>query len=115
MPVTGEGLRVSPTEGKEYGSVMVGEGEAVRLIPPDVKTGAVIIKVYSAGPDEDDPEFDPDETYNIYFGWDDQVDESNGMPLEEGESLSIEIDNSSQGVWAYGTEDTDEVRIMAIN
>lgn len=103
MTIGNQGLGVSASDGSYYDSVIVKDGgNAVRVIPEDVKTGSVAIKGYSI----DD---------EVYLGWDDDVDGSNGFPLTEGDVMALDINNDGQGIWMYSDTDLDEIRVIATN
>lgn len=104
------GTRVPPSTGSGYGRTIIdSDFEARRVIPSDIRTGSVIIHAYDG---------DESNTGNqgvVYVGFDSDVDDSSGFPLEPGDSLSIDIQNRSQGIWAYAEESGDELRYMATN
>lgn len=104
MTLGGEGVRTPPTDGSYYGPVILpDEGDLARVVPDGINTGSIAIKCIST-------------SESVYLGWDQDVDETEGFPLEEGESLSLDLDSDSQGIWAYSTtSDPDELRVIATN
>lgn len=114
--MSGGGGRSQPaTEGVEYGRVTFDNDvndPAANQDPETVFnigeiTGAVLVQA-------------PDgnviaNTSDIYLGWDDDVDETSGIILTPGDTISFDIDASDQNLFAIPEDDSDELRIMTIN
>lgn len=100
----GEGLGIPSNDGRAYTSVTLDTaGEAESLLPATTETGSVAIRAWNLN------------GAAIYIGWDENVTISTGFPLENGESLSFEIDNSEQQIWAVGEQDNETVKVIATN
>lgn len=100
----GEGLPVPPNDGRAYTAVTLdAASEPEQLLPSTTQTGSVVIRAWTVSGDA------------VYIGWDDDVTPSTGFPLEQGDTLSIQIDNEQQSIWAVGESAGDELRVIAIN
>lgn len=102
------GIRTPPSEG-HYDNVVLAEQEPTRVVPSDLNTGSVLIKSYAG---------DDDNVGNkgvIYLGFDEDVSDENGMPIEPGEGIGFDIQNQSQGIWAYPEVMGDQVRVITTN
>jgi hypothetical protein len=97
------GLRTPPSNGSYYGSTVAsGAGDVVRVIPEAIETGSFIVRAWNnSGP--------------IYIGWDEEVDDISGFPLEDGQSLTMDLDASDQGIYFFAPAVGDSVRVLATN
>lgn len=102
MSVSG-GSGKSPTnqEGVEYGQVDVGT-TATSLFGIGNKTDSIVVRSLPGNGDI------------TYIGWDSDVDSGSGFPLEAGDSLSVEIDVSSQEVYAIANSGTQTLAILSM-
>jgi len=104
------GVRTPPSKGSAYGRTILAEqGIAQRVISSEVKTGSVLINSYTGDDDNEGNEG------VIYIGFDEDVDDESGFPLEPGQSIGLDIQNRSQGIWAYAEVPGDQVRFIATN
>jgi len=101
--VGGEGLNQPATSGEGYGQTDVGSGDAVLAIPAGVESGSYVVRALesNSGP--------------LWFGWDEDVDDSTGFPLYPSNSLSADIDNSSQPLYVYSAAGGDTLAYIASN
>lgn len=100
----GEGINTPSNEGRAYTSVTLDTaGEPESLLPATTETGSVAIKAWNLTGDA------------VYIGWDDQVTIATGFPIEDGQSISLELDNSEQQIWAVSEQDGEAVKILATN
>ena len=98
-----EGLRVAPSAGAFYGEVILpDENEPTQVSGGDVPTGSLAIRAW-------------DNVGTVYIGWDSDVDEDNGFPLDEGETLSVDINLDSEDMWILPETAGDSVRIISTN
>lgn len=111
----GEGRPQAATEGVSYGRVnfdndvndpAVDQDPEV-VIPVGDQTGSIIVQ----SPDGDTISNNSD----IYLGWDDEVDETSGLVLTPGESISIDLNAAAQNLFAIPEDDSDELRFMTTN
>jgi len=103
------GIRTPPSAG-HYGRVVLAEQEPLRVVPSDLSTGSVLVKAFAGD--------DSGQSANqgvVYIGFDDEVSDENGMPLEPGEGVGFDIQNESQGIWAYPEVPGDQVRVITTN
>lgn len=109
----GEGRPQPATEGVSYGRVTFNDDvndpdfDPEVVIPVGDLTGSVLVQA----PDGDVISNNSD----VYLGWDDDVDETSGLVLTPGESLSIDINAAAQNLFAIPEDDTDELRFMTTN
>lgn len=91
------------TEGTSYGEKLFdGSSDPEIVIPIGDESSSWIIKALSSN------------TGDVYVGWDDDVDSSNGFPLASGEAVSVDLDNSNQNVWAVSDNSNEGVRFLAV-
>lgn len=99
----GDGIDQPSTEGTGYDGQQLPQDEATRVMPADLESGSYVVMA------------DPGNDESIYLGWDDEVDESSGVPLGPGTGLAIDMDNQTQNLWAYSGTTGDRVAYMATN
>lgn len=94
------------TDGRDYGVTVVDGDDAdpTLVMPADLDTGSYLIVA------------DPENGDIVYLGWDDKVETSTGIPLEKGNSFSVDIDNSEQQIYAVAPSGTTlQLRYIATN
>lgn len=100
----GEGLRVSPNEGKDYGEYVIpSPPEPDELFQVPVRTGSVAVVAH------------PNNSGFIYLGWDEELDSQNGFILTAGMSISVDLDIRQQDLFITGDDGGDSVRYIATN
>lgn len=91
------------TEGVGYGrQVFSTAQDAERIFALGQETGAVLVRA------------NPDNSDDIYVGFDDDVDNNNGFPLQKGESIEMDMDIDKQNLWGYAMSANDDVRFLLI-
>lgn len=102
----GEGIRTPPSDGVGYDKVVISDTSTpIELVGPAEGAGSVVVRSWQSGGNSG----------TIYVGWDNQVDSSTGFPLEDGDSITLEISTESQSIWIIGDTQNDEVRYLATN
>lgn len=91
------------SEGTGYGNTDLETSDAKSVIPADTESESWVIKAHQ------------DNSGVVYLGWDDDVTTSNGFPLEAGDGLSVDINNSVQAVYGIAAAAGDSVRYMAVD
>lgn len=103
MGSSGDGKDIPSTEGVEYEAGTVTNGEDPETVFSEVdSTDAVIVVA------------DPGNGDNIYFGWDDQVDETTGVPLQAGQSVSFDLDVTEQNIYVMTDTGTQAYRYASL-
>lgn len=98
-----EGLRSPPTAGVFSGEVILPDSNDPTRIPIDEdKTGSVAIRAW-------------DNQGVVYVGWTSEVDQDSGFPLEDGQTLSLDIDLRGEDVWMVPEVEGDSVRVISTN
>lgn len=104
MSVGGEGRTQPATEGPAFGvRDFTGTTDPEPIFPVGTVTGSVLVQ---ANPNNGD---------NIFIGWDDTVDATNGIIMEPGDTITIDIDTSDQNLFAVPANAADELRFLATN
>lgn len=105
MPGTGtSGIDQPSTVGTGYGRKVFDEaGDSEPILPVDEETGSILLRA------------DPLNSGTVYIGWDQEVSAETGMYMQPGDSFSVNIDNSSQAVYAVADEAGDEIRYLGTN
>lgn len=104
MTIGGDELDQPSTEGVDFGRTVVGEASTNEVIlSPTESTGSIIIRaeVENAG--------------QVFLGFDDSVDDTNGFQMEAGDVISMDIDALSQPIFVFALNANDAVRFMALN
>lgn len=92
-----------PNSGATYGTTSLDSTTDPEVVfPVGVATTSWSVKVLSAGGGD------------VYFGWDDQVDSSTGFPVAEGGTISIDLDNQNQPLYAIPDNAGAELRYIAV-
>lgn len=103
MTVGGEGRSTPATEGETHDVVTItSANDPVRILSPAVETGSYALRAWNT-------------TQPVFIGWDEDVGTDDGFPLEAGDVISFEMDNSEQQIWAVSAEAGAEVRVIATN
>lgn len=98
-----EGLRVVPTEGVEYGEVILPETDnPVEINPEGEDTGGIAIRAWN-------------NNGVVYVGFDDEVDSSTGFPLQDGESLGADLNLEAADLFLLPEVAGDSVRVLITN
>lgn len=96
----GEGKKIPQTEGKDYRAISFGSANTVEQISPAaLKSGTIIIRAWSV-------------TNAVHIGWDEDVTVNDGFPLEEGDSLALDLDVNEQPVHGVAEDSGDELRVI---
>lgn len=102
MTVGGEGKSVPATEGTIAKSVALSSANTpVEIISSSADTRFIGIKAHS-------------NTGVIFIGWSASVDVNSGFPLEDGQSISFDLDVKEQPVYAVADTAGDTVRIIGL-
>lgn len=90
------------TSGPTYGDTTPSSAnDATLVFPLGTETESVAIIAH------------PDNSDKMFIGFDDNLDTSNGFPLESGASLTIDLDVAQQGIYAVAETQGDSVRFIA--
>lgn len=91
------------TLGVTYGrQVFESTSDAERIFPLGLETNAIFIQA------------NPDNSDNIYVGWDDEVTSNTGIVLEPGDFFGIGVNLDDQNVWGIPDTADDDVRFIAM-
>lgn len=91
------------TSGKSYGrEVLESAGDAERLFAIGTDSLSILIQA------------NPDNSDNIFIGWDDEVDSNTGIILEPGDVIGMDLDVENQNVWAVSAAANDDLRFMVM-
>jgi len=102
MTVGGNPQDSPSTEGAGYGAVTLpAANQPTEAVPSTTETTSVLIRA------------DINNSGAIYIGYDDQVTTANGLILDSGESVSLNLDISSQDIYFVGANAGDQVRWLA--
>lgn len=96
------GRDLPATEGTAYGRTELQGDDVEIVIPVDTESTSWVVR---AEPSNNDP---------VYLGWDEELETSNGMILQAGENISIDMDNSAQELRAVSDTVGDAVRYLAV-
>lgn len=98
-----EGRPVPATDGVFSGeTILPEEGSPTELAPDPDHTGSIAIRAWeNEGP--------------VFIGFGEDVDENNGFPLMDGETLTFELNLATASLYAVPQVAGDSVRIISIN
>lgn len=89
------------TKGETYGRVVLeSTSSAERIFALSTDSLSALIQAH------------PDNTDNIFIGWDSDVDSDSGIVLEPGSNISIDVDLDEQNMWAIPASADDELRVL---
>lgn len=98
-----EGKSVPATSGVAYGrEVIESTSSAERIFDLGLETSSVLIQA------------NPNNSDNLFIGWDEDVDSDSGVILEPGDTITIDIDLNVQNVWAIAASSNDDLRFLAM-
>lgn len=104
MPTGGK--ETAPSAGVHYGAIAAdSSGDVERVIPDGVDTGSFIVQATQPGGN----------TGTVALGYDESVDQTNGIILTDGDVLSIDLDVDAQGMFAHFSDQGDQIRVIATN
>lgn len=98
-----EGSRVPSNEGEHGVEVLEDTSEAERVFDLGIETQSISIRAPT------------DNAANVFLGFDDTVDNSDGYPLEPGDAISLDLDVNQEPVFAIPNNANDELRFLAIS
>lgn len=100
--VSTTGKDVASNEGAGYGRKRFVETEDPdNLIDPTLETESIILRAH------------PDNTGEIFVGWDDEVTAEDGFPLSPGDAVTFDVDNSRQVIYGVANSAGDQIRFIA--
>lgn len=92
--------QATSNKGAGYGSVTLNDtSSGTRIVDLGIETESIAIKAVDG---------------KIYIGFDDQVDDTNGYPLDEGQGISFDLDVDQDGLFAFPETSGNEVRWIAL-
>lgn len=92
------------TRGTHYDSNQIqSANEPQRVIPEGIETGSYAVYAVTVSGDY------------IYLGWDEDVTTSDGFPLQEDRSFTVDLSNESQPLYMVSANSGDEVRVIALD
>lgn len=97
------GKEAPATNGEDYDRVVLSSNEPEAIFDIGTETTFIIIQS------------DSDNGGDIHIGWDDNVDDTTGFPLEPGDILTATLDVSEQNIWAYALNNNDIIWQMAMS
>lgn len=97
-----QGLSQPATDGVEYGQITLDNSDPVSAFGTGERTTSITIVA------------DPGNGDNIYIGWDSDVDETSGIPLEAGSSFSADLDVAQQEVYIMTDAPTQVAAIASV-
>lgn len=104
MSISTEGLEQPSTQGEDYNSTALDSANSPeRIFPVGLESGSVIIIAH------------PDNSGRVHLGFDTDLTTNNGLTMEAGSSISMDINVSQQNIFFVGANAGDEVRWLAIN
>lgn len=97
------GASTPSNEGTNGVEVLESTTDAERILDVGIETTSVSIRAPS------------DNAGDVFLGFDEDVDSSDGYPLEPGDAISLDIDISNAPMFAIPNNANDEVRFLAID
>lgn len=99
--IGGSGLNQPATDGIDYDNQALTTSAEELTIAGE--SGSVLLRAH------------PNNSDIIFIGWDDSVTTSNGMPLESGDFISLDVDISQVSIFAIAISGGDRVRWITTN
>lgn len=100
---TSSGKQNPSTDGVEYEAQVIDAGDPAEAVFSGADETRFVVLVADDG--NDNP---------IYWGWDDDVDNNNGLPLYPGQSLAVDLDVTEQNIYVATDSGTQIYRYASL-
>lgn len=102
MPTGG---RTPPSANGVFDGAIAGDsaGDVERVVPEGTETGSVIVQATKSGGNSG----------IVAIGFSEDVDQTSGILLKDGDIFTVDLDVSSQGLYVHFDTAGDQIRVMA--
>lgn len=97
-----QGLSQPATDGVEYGQVSLNNNSPQSVFGTGERTTSILIVALPANGSQ------------VFVGFDSDVDQNSGIPLEAGDSFGMDLDVAEQEVFVMTNSPTQTVAVMSV-